>query len=808
MSSGKRAHGKSSSSVTTSSKKPKRQVTVTTFNKWKAQFEREHQTLSWLCCDVDDNDKTQVAVLWCQACRTHERSITGMKNLSRAWIVGSSNQKTSNIIDHATSEQHRSAMARACVEAAKAANLPITSYSPIARSLLVLDDATRERMRKKFDICYLIAKEGMPFRKYPALHALEERHGVDLGFSYKTQDSAKKFTHYIAESQRQSFLHDFSTNSFYSFLMDGSTDSGNVEDELVLVQYCTQDHSAHEIRSCARYLSLQVPTRANADGLIQCLGDALQILGIDNILDCDSVLGVQGQPVLVGGGTDGATVNIADQNGMKGKLQKELPWLHWVWCYAHRLELACKDAFSSQLFKDIAEMLLHLYYLYSKSPKRSRELADIVEDLKEVWEFSKGGDVPKRSQGSRWINHKRKALQRMVDRYGAYINHMIALSDDKSLKSTDRARLKGYIHKWKQSRMLIGAAMYVDALKAPSLLSLSLQGERLDIVGGIEYLLKSIKSLKTIAGQDPLTWPTVKLVCSRIRDDDGDKVYQGSVLANYNPTTLKACANSALADVERLEERMKSRLEWSDLELLRAILVFLDTKSWGYSPTSASVETGEETGGLEEIQAAVECIISHFRKPLEEKGVDLANIQDELEEIVTYARKYLSSSTEGYQQIWYKLHTSPVANSKWPNVLQLSQLIFSLPFSNGHVERLFSTLKVIKTDRRTQLQTATLSDLLAIRVEGPPLANFSPDEAIALWWKDCQTTRRTNQQPRKNYTPRASSTASSSETIESETINLKDWDQLLRSSDSTSELEEMDPPSSSQDSECDSQLED
>lgn len=76
---------------------------------------------------------------------------------------------------------------------------------------------------------------------------------------------------------------------------------------------------------------------------------------------------------------------------MKGKLQKELPWLHWIACYTHRLELACKDAFSSQLFKDIVEMLLRLYYLYSKSPKKSRELAEIVEDLKEIWEFPSGG---------------------------------------------------------------------------------------------------------------------------------------------------------------------------------------------------------------------------------------------------------------------------------------------------------------------------------------------------------------------------------------------------------------------------------
>ena len=94
MSCGKRAHG----GPTTCSKKYKRQVTITTFNKQKYHFEleREHQTLSWLCCDVDTEDKIRVAALWCQASLTHEHSITGMKNF---WIVGSRNQKTSNIVD-------------------------------------------------------------------------------------------------------------------------------------------------------------------------------------------------------------------------------------------------------------------------------------------------------------------------------------------------------------------------------------------------------------------------------------------------------------------------------------------------------------------------------------------------------------------------------------------------------------------------------------------------------------------------------------------------------------------------------------
>ena len=205
----------------------------------------------------------------------------------------------------------------------------------------------QERMKKKFDICYVLAKESLSFHKYPVLHELEEHHSVDLGFSYKNDVSAKTFTHYIAESQRQTVLERLSTLNFYSFLMDGSTDIGNVKDELLLIQYCTHYAAAQEIRSCTRYLSVEVPSKADSSGLIQCVGNALRILGVDNVLDRSSILG-QGKPVLVGGGTDGASVNIAEQNGMKAKMQRELTWLYWTWCFAHRLELACKDAFSSQ----------------------------------------------------------------------------------------------------------------------------------------------------------------------------------------------------------------------------------------------------------------------------------------------------------------------------------------------------------------------------------------------------------------------------------------------------------------------------
>ena len=143
-------------------------------------------------------------MLWCDARRKHERSITGMKNFSRVWLEGSSNHKTSNIVDHANSGQHRAAMIRIRAEAAKATNQLVTSYSPIARSLLRMDDQVVERM-KKFDICYLMAKEGLAFHKYLGLHELEAHHGVDLGFAYKTKDSAKSSPNSLRKASAKIF---------------------------------------------------------------------------------------------------------------------------------------------------------------------------------------------------------------------------------------------------------------------------------------------------------------------------------------------------------------------------------------------------------------------------------------------------------------------------------------------------------------------------------------------------------------------------------------------------------------------------
>jgi len=53
-------------------------------------------------------------MLWCAVCKQYESRIEGLKNFSRAWIDGSTNHKTSNIVDTlqaiSTREQWRTYM--------------------------------------------------------------------------------------------------------------------------------------------------------------------------------------------------------------------------------------------------------------------------------------------------------------------------------------------------------------------------------------------------------------------------------------------------------------------------------------------------------------------------------------------------------------------------------------------------------------------------------------------------------------------------------------------------------------------------
>ena len=76
------------------------------------------------------------------------------RNFSDRWIVGADSVRTSNIRDHAHSDQHDHAMSLLKQESAKAEGKSCYSYAPIAMALSTLPDGEKERL---WNIAYFIA---------------------------------------------------------------------------------------------------------------------------------------------------------------------------------------------------------------------------------------------------------------------------------------------------------------------------------------------------------------------------------------------------------------------------------------------------------------------------------------------------------------------------------------------------------------------------------------------------------------------------------------------------------------------------
>ena len=108
---------------------------------------------------------------------------------------------------------------------------------------------------------------------------------------------------------------------------------------------------------------------------------------------------------MVGLGADGASVNRGDKASVKSKFCEDMTWLVFGWCMAHKLELEIQDAMKGTYFNQVDEMLLRIYYLYKRSPKKLRELAEIHDLVKQSIEFDASGVKPIKASGTRWIAH-------------------------------------------------------------------------------------------------------------------------------------------------------------------------------------------------------------------------------------------------------------------------------------------------------------------------------------------------------------------------------------------------------------------
>ena len=186
--------------------------------------------------------------------------------------------------------------------------------------------------------------------------------------------------------------------------MEDFTDTGNIDDEMFLVLWCEMFLVlwCEMVHTNMSYFAVGRPKK------VDCLESSLGRLGIQAV-DAEQC------KMLIGIGTDGVSAHVA-ADGLKGLVEKQVSWIYWSWCLTHRLELSVKDALKGTFFDLIDDMLLRLYYIYEKSPKKCRKLKEVIKDLQQFTQFEDSGTKPVRASGSRWVSHKLSAMKRILSK--------------------------------------------------------------------------------------------------------------------------------------------------------------------------------------------------------------------------------------------------------------------------------------------------------------------------------------------------------------------------------------------------------
>ena len=199
------------------------------------------------------------------------------------------------------------------------------------------------------------------------------------------------------------------------------------------------------------------------------------------------------------------------------------------------------------------------------------------------------------------------------EHFGAYIAHLIALSEDSAVRSVDRQKLKGYILKWHNSKVILACAFFHDLLHPVASLSKVLQEDELCVVRAIEVIMKTKKAQERVKSSPFEDLPTVKKVLARVKEEDGLVTYQGQDIKKHEEglTFLKAHYTQW---VDSVESCLQNRVKTGEVELLSHAITILATHGWERTSTPSFAYTA--------LGAVTQC----FATPLESAGVDLSQV--------------------------------------------------------------------------------------------------------------------------------------------------------------------------------------
>ena len=576
--------------------------------------------------------------------------------------------------------------------------LPSTN---LQKSFMKGDETVLSRMDMLFRNAYYLIKNELPFTQFEKICELHKLNGLNLGERYMNDKEASIFVKHIALFYEDEVRELLRNGDFFSAYCDGSTDRTCSEKECILVRVL------EDFYPVIKFLRLVEPPNTKAIGILQAINSAFQGFGMPNY-----------HQKMIGFCTDGASVMTGKHTGVMTRMKEEgdAMWILVIWCLAHKLELAIKDAFKKTYMDNVTEALTMIYYYYKGSPKRNKEVKDIADIIDE--QFKR----PEKANGTRWVDHKLRAVTKMINNWNLIYIHMSNYVEDHTNRAEDRAKAKGILAKIRQFKFVWYLYFMKDVLNEIAKVSLLLQREDIALASAITKLQAcSIKINDLIANKGPqLTMFDIDVVDGKLKDHQ--------LLNVIEPDTLNDQKNVILRNVLRC---IDDRFEHLNEEIFVSVNVF-DHKNWPDN-NNALLQYGKEE---------VQVIFNHFQLPLTNANCDLVAALNEWIDLKLFVHRSAHFNDLHPLKVWQSISRTDVIRQEYQNILKIVHLTSLYPMSNAACERAFSVMKRIKSDWRANLTTESMDRLMRVDIEGPEVRHFVPRPIVNRWWLEGERTKR------------------------------------------------------------------
>ena len=99
------------------------------------------------------------------------------------------------------------------------------------------EEKERREVAMKMTTAYFIAKEELPFSKFPGLINLQKKNGLQIWSTYANDKSCAEMMSVLGKVFKERTVSEINQSSYISVMADGATDAGGLENETVFCRY-------------------------------------------------------------------------------------------------------------------------------------------------------------------------------------------------------------------------------------------------------------------------------------------------------------------------------------------------------------------------------------------------------------------------------------------------------------------------------------------------------------------------------------------------------------------------------------------